>query len=91
MGADEVAFNTEVNLDGQMCALCGMEVAFNLDGLANDATGCVVLTDGMLLRTQVYSWHDKYRPRKPRFFNRVGPTPRPYALRPAPYALRPTS
>lgn len=36
MGADEVAFNTEVNLDGQ-----------------------------------VYSWHDKYRPRKPRFFNRV--------------------
>ena len=31
----------------------------------------VLFNDIVSLEHQVYSWHDKYRPRKPRFFNRV--------------------
>ncbi len=55
MEESEEQFDVELPVENKVCKRGSLNMAIRAD----------------ILSIKVYSWHDKFRPRKPRFFNRV--------------------
>jgi len=65
--AAEAADSPDVDASAEASAMHRAEVAKGLGDLEEE----LGLTDEVRVKGQVYWWQDKYRPRKPRYFNRV--------------------